>query len=187
MAAKKAAKKKTRKKSAKKKPAKRMGRPRRFDREMMDELVERIARGEALVNIVDDMHERGGPSYMTVLRWLRESEQDGADQELVDFRKDYAQARADQADFFADEIITIADDGRNDTYVDEDGRPKVDYDHIQRSKLRVDSRKWHAGRMAPNKYLDRHITIGGRDGGPIFVRETVEAQLEEALEQALDD
>jgi hypothetical protein len=37
----------------------------------------------------------------------------------------------------------------------EDGREVVDHDHIQRAKLRVETRKWMLGKMAPKKYGDK--------------------------------
>jgi hypothetical protein len=52
-------------------------------------------------------------------------------------------------------MLEIADDGRNDTYEDENGHQHVNTDHIQRSRLRIDARKWLASKMAPKKYGDR--------------------------------
>lgn len=86
------------------------------------------------------------PGKTTVLRWLRERDE---------FRVQYARAREDQADAFADEILEISDDGTNDTYKNEDGLDLLNHDHIQRSKLRVETRKWLMGKMAPKKYGDR--------------------------------
>jgi len=82
-----------------------------------------------------------------------------------DFRDKYARARADQADFLAEEIIQIADDGLNDTYTDEDGNEKTNVDVIARSRLRVDSRKWYASKLLPKKYGDRTQLEGTGEGG----------------------
>jgi hypothetical protein len=60
-----------------------------------------------------------------------------------------------QADFMVDELLQIADDGLNDTYEDEDGNEKTRVDVIQRSKLRVDTRKWIACKVLPKVYGDR--------------------------------
>lgn len=85
-----------------------------------------------------------------VMRWL--SEQPA-------FRDQYARAREAQADYWAEEIVDIADDGTND-YVEKersDGSTyeAVDQEHINRSRLRVDTRKWLMARMAPKKYGDK--------------------------------
>lgn len=85
------------------------------------------------------------PSYTSVMRWLEVNER---------FRESYARARQDQADYLAEEIVQIADDGLNDTYETEDG-PKTNQDVIARSRLRVDARKWYASKLAPKKYGDK--------------------------------
>ena len=77
-----------------------------------------------------------------------------------------------RAEFYAEEIVAIADDGLNDTYYDEEkGRIVVDFDNIQRSKLRVQARQWIAARMLSKKYGDRVTSeISGPDSGPIAVK-----------------
>ncbi len=49
--------------------------------------------------------------------------------------------------------MRIADDGRNDTYEDGEGRQRVDYDNIRRSESRVNWRKWLASKLAPHIYV----------------------------------
>jgi len=88
----------------------------------------------------------------------------------AEFRDQYAHAREAQADYWAEEIVEIADDGSNDTYTDKDGNKRTDQEVIARSRLRVDTRKWLMARMAPKKYGDK-ITQEhtGQDGGPLVV------------------
>ncbi len=76
-----------------------------------------------------------------------------------DFRKRYAISREQQAERMAEELLDIADDGSNDTQVDEKGRRIVDFDHINRSRLRVDTRKWIASKLLPKKYGDKTTEI----------------------------
>jgi hypothetical protein len=101
------------------------------------------------------------------MRWLAEHQE---------FRDQYARAREAQADYWAEEIVEIADDGTND-YVDRQNKDGSTYEtvnseHINRSRLRVDTRKWLMARMAPKKYGDR-ITqeVSGPNGGPIQTEE----------------
>jgi hypothetical protein len=49
-----------------------------------------------------------------------------------------------------------------------DGKTIVDHENIQRSRLRVDARKWAAARLAPKKYGDRveHDHKGGLNFQP---------------------
>lgn len=105
------------------------------------------------------------PNKSTVFRWL-------ADQEA--FRDQYARAREAAADSLADDILEIADDGRHD-YVETDLGDgvigsRVDHDHIARSRLRVDTRKWLASKLKPKKYGEsvKH-EVGGTGGGPIRI------------------
>lgn len=88
-------------------------------------------------------------------------------------RQKYARARERQADFLAQQIIEIADDGRRD-YKLGDGdsaEPLVDHDHIARARLRVDARKWAASKLAPKKYGDKvQQEHTGPEGGPVVMR-----------------
>ena len=107
------------------------------------------------------------PSQVTVFKWLAQDE---------DFAKRYAHAREMQADKMADDILAIADDGINDTYIDEHGNKKTDQDVIGRSRLRVDARKWLASKMAPKKYGDRQVVdVGNADNKPFEVSDSAAA------------
>lgn len=91
-----------------------------------------------------------GVSTVSVFRWIEDNE---------DFRNRYARAREAQADFLADEIIQIADDGSRDTKTifDKAGNPieVEDTEWTKRSQLRVDARKWTASKLKPKKYGDK--------------------------------
>ena len=133
-----------------------MGRPSSFKQTTADAICERLAHGETLRSVCRDPEM---PGKTTVLRWLDAHES---------FRAQYARARSELADHWADEIVEIADDGTGDEWTDADGREHVNQDHIQRSKLRVDARKWLLARMAPKKYGDRHAhEVSGPGGAPV--------------------
>lgn len=145
-----------------------MGRPSDFTQELADLICERLADGESLRAICagDDM-----PSKGTVFRWLANDKA---------FQDQYTRAREAQADYLFDDILQIADDGLNDTYVDENGNRRTDQDVIARSRLRVDARKWMAGKLRPKVYGDKVQTeLTGANGGPVeftkIVREIVKA------------
>jgi hypothetical protein len=65
----------------------------------------------------------------------------------------------------ADEIIDIADDGSNDWMERELESGKtievLNAEHVARSRLRVDARKWVAAKLKPKKYGDK--TLVGSD------------------------
>lgn len=76
----------------------------------------------------------------------------------------YLRAKADQVETFVDEIVSISDDGINDTYIDENGNERTNHDVIARSRLRVDSRKWIAAKLAPKIYGDRSPLADSKEG-----------------------
>src|SRR5258707_6607330 len=76
-------------------------------------------------------------------------------------------AREEQADKLFREIIEIADDASGDYVTTSDGQEVVNHENIQRSRLRVDARKWAAARLAPKKYGD-HISHDVRGPGANF-------------------
>jgi hypothetical protein len=71
------------------------------------------------------------------------------------FGQQHARAREAQAEHLVDEIIEIADDGTNDYMEQRDAEREIigwreNGEYIQRSRLRVDARKW-APRNCPNE------------------------------------
>lgn len=160
-----------------------MGRPSSFTQEVADCICERIADGESLRQIcrADDM-----PNKATVFRWLASN---------TLFRNQYAHAREAQAETFADEINDIADDGTNDWMEknDKDGKSLgyvLNGEAVQRSRLRVDTRKWLASKLYPKKYGDKiETTVQGADGGPVQLEGKFElgGRLAFALRKGLDN
>ncbi|CAN5349773.1 hypothetical protein BH10PSE12_BH10PSE12_18890 [soil metagenome] len=132
--------------------------PAREGRNIQVEICRRIALGESLRAITADP---GMPGKSTVFEWL------AGDRE---FRQAYGIAKAFLAETFAEEIIEISDDGRNDWFDQQrgDGASErvVDHEHIQRSRLRVDSRKWLAAKLSPKKYGDASTLHIGDTGEP---------------------
>jgi hypothetical protein len=120
-----------------------VGRPSDYSEELVEEICLRISFGEGLVKICKDEHI---PSRSTVMRWLLNNKE---------FQDKYAQAREAQADYLLEELLDIADDKSGDTYEDAKGNIKVDHENINRSRLRVDTRKWVIAKLAPKKYGDK--------------------------------
>jgi hypothetical protein len=111
--------------------------------------------------------------------------------EDVVFGEQYARAMQLRAERMAEEILEISDDGSNDWMTREGDAGEVvtvaDHEHIQRSKLRVDSRKWLLSKMLPKKYGDR-TTIAGDPENPLAVADvTAERERKAAEAKALLD
>jgi len=75
--------------------------------------------------------------------------------EHEDLRYNYARAIELRADRIFDDILLIADETSGDKRSVNDEKEITDNEAIQRSKLRVDARKWVLSRMNPKKYGDR--------------------------------
>lgn len=138
------------------------GRPSEYSHKVADAICERLADGESLRSIC---REETMPSKATVFRWL------GIHRE---FQDQYARARDEQAECFADELVDIADEqttmvraDRHGTKADDDdGNTEVVFDPtaVARNRLRIDTRKWVASKLKPKKYgekvdLTGHLTL----------------------------
>jgi hypothetical protein len=124
-------------------PAKRSpGRPSDYSREIALEICKRLGNGESLRQICASL---GMPGKTTIMRWLNDN---------AEFRAQYARARELQAEHWAEEILEISDDSRND-FVEKEGHAALNSENINRSRLRVDTRKWLMARLAPKKYGDK--------------------------------
>lgn len=125
-----------------------IGRPSRYSQDLADNICAELATGKSMRTVcrADDM-----PAMSTVFKWLRERPV---------FSEQYARAKAEAADALVEEILDIADDGSNDWMEvhDRDGNAtgyKLNGEHVQRSRLRVDTRKWIASKLKPKKYGER--------------------------------
>ncbi len=133
------------------------GRPTDYSTDLANEICARIAEGESLRSIC---RCEGMPNIRSVMRWLAAH---------PEFSQQYARAREEQADKIFDELLEIADDGRND-WIEKEQGSVVDHEHVSRSKLRIDTRKWMLARMAPKKYGDAtNIKLSGDSENPLNV------------------
>lgn len=147
------------------------GRPSDYNAEIAKAVCLRLAEGESLRSVCRD---EAMPAKGTVLRWI------GIHKE---FRDQYAQAKIDGAEALAEEMFEIADDGSNDwmELTDKDDNPygyKVNGEHIQRSKLRIDTRKWYLSKIMPKKYGDK---IQNEHSGSINLSNMTEDELERRI------
>lgn len=121
-----------------------MGRPSIYSDELANDICTRLGLGESLRKICldEDM-----PSLRSVMYWLTTK---------PDFLQQYTRAREIQAETQFDELIDIVDQHPDLAHVvGKDGElieVKFDSSYVAWMKLRVDTRKWTAARMAPKKY-----------------------------------
>jgi hypothetical protein len=125
---------------------KKEGRPTLYCEELANLICERVATStfglERLCSIHEDL-----PSKFTINLWRYRH---------AEFSTQYAQAKLKQADLLAEEMLDIADDGTNDWMESfgEDGDTvyKLNGEHVQRSRLRIDTRKFLASKLLPKQY-----------------------------------
>ena len=123
--------------------------------EFHDEICAWIAAGKTLR---DYCRQDGKPSFSTVYGWMESDK---------DFETRFARARESGEDVIAQECLSIADDGSNDWQETEYG-PRVNSEHVTRSRLRVDTRLKLLAKWNPKKYGDKvEQFISGPGGGPI--------------------
>ena len=104
-------------------------------------ICELLAQGHSLAAIC---RRKNLPAPSTIYKWLAES---------PEFSERYAHAREQQADFYADEIIEIADNCPPET------------GEVAKAKLKIDARKWKAARLAPKKYSEKtELDLKSTDG-----------------------
>lgn len=120
-----------------------MGRPSTFTQEVADAICARVAEGEMLRPIC---REEGMPPWRTVYHWIEDQPQ---------FAEAMERARRFGFDAIAEDTLEIADDARNDWMTKASGGVEFNAEHVQRSKLRIETRlkvlaKWH-----PKRYGDK--------------------------------
>ncbi len=116
-----------------------MARPSSFQQEIADAICQRLALGESLRQICqsDQM-----PDRHTVIRWKNDNEA---------FRAQYARAREDQADTYAELGLEAA----------------IHADDPARGRLAFDAYRWAAGKLKPGTYGDKVQHTGAEGAGPV--------------------
>lgn len=140
--------------------ARRPGRPRRCTPAVTRRICERLMAGESLRAICADPQL---PSEGTVYRAIATDPK---------FQEQYVRARRAQAERYADELIAIADTpaiGRKIVTRFGGERETIEGDMVERSRLRVDTRKWVLARLLPRRYGDR-LELAGSEDAPLIPR-----------------
>lgn len=127
--------------------------------EIVAEICQRIANGEALTNICTKDRKDDYPPRTTFYDWKDEN---------PEFEKAYLRAMKLRVDAYVEETFEIADDGRNDwVKANDPNNPGYVFngEHSQRSKMRISQRNWYAEKICPRIYGQK-IALGGADDMP---------------------
>jgi hypothetical protein len=137
------------------------GRPSTYDPAVATKICEQLSEGISLREIC---RQEGMPPWQTVYSWM---ERDASLVEAI------ARAREIGYDALAEECLKIADDGTND-YVEGERGPQLNSEHIQRSKLRIETRLKLLAKWSPKRYGER-VQVAGDADSPLKVEAEVQA------------
>lgn len=123
-----------------------MGRPSKYTPEIVEEICERLSKGEPLAVVCRDEHM---PSDDTVRNWA------DADESIS---RAIARARERGFDQIAADCLQIADDSSRDVKIvgrDGEEREVCDTEFVQRSKLRIETRLKLLAKWDPKRYGEK--------------------------------
>ena len=127
-----------------------------YTAEMGIRICDEIAGGKSVRSICE---EDWAPGRRTIFVWLREQ---------PEFKALYDIAVNERCEAYAEEIVAISDDGTNDWMATNDPENpgyRFNGESFQRSRLRVDTRKWIVAKMIPKRYGDK-LAVGGAEDLP---------------------
>lgn len=128
--------------------------------ELSERICERLANGESATAIARDADM---PTYPVMARWLREK---------PDFARRYRIARETGYEYWADDLIDIADQTQAGEIrtTQEWGTQVRTADMLEHRRLRIDARKWLLCKRARSIYGERAaFEHSGPDGKPMEV------------------
>jgi hypothetical protein len=123
-----------------------MGRPSKYTKAIIEEVCERLSKGEPLAAICRDEHM---PDQSTIWDWSKERE---------DVSQAIARAREAGEEFMLAECLEISDSPTERTAFG-----SIDGGHIQEKKLRIDTRLKLLAKWNPKKWGDKvDVTTDGK-------------------------
>lgn len=138
--------------------------PEPVPQDIADEVVEWISSGQTLR---DYCRQDGKPARRTIDKWREKDET---------FRARFARARDDGFDVIAEECMAIADDGENDWMAregkDGDQGWQLNGEHVQRTKVRIETRLKLLAKWDPKRYGERQTV---EHEGKLTLAQLVEA------------
>ncbi len=117
-----------------------------YDPDMAKRILDRLMDGPGLTTVC---REPGMIHRNRVMEWIKE---------VPEFAALYRQAREIGYHNLADDMLEIADDGRNDWMLTDAGY-KMNGEAVARSRLRVDTRKWILAKALPKIYGEPDKTV----------------------------
>jgi hypothetical protein len=121
------------------------GRPTDFTEELGKEICHKLAITPVGLGTLCKQNPHW-PARQTIHEWRLKHKE---------FADNYAKAKAAQIEILVEECFEIADDTSYDTIQTESGNEVCNTEYVNRSRLRIDIRKWYASKLAPKIYGDK--------------------------------
>jgi hypothetical protein len=121
------------------------GRPTTYNQEIAKAICRKISTSSKGIRKICKEND-GFPNPDTIFEWMLDH---------PEFSEQYTQAKRTQVQYLIDEIIEISDNSEKDTTKNEDGKTICNMEYINRCRLRIDTRKWIACKLAPKLYGDK--------------------------------
>lgn len=121
------------------------GRPSIYSEELADKICQIVATNpDGLPKLCKRFDEMPAADTIRQWRWTKPH-----------FSLKYAEAKRFQAELMAESTEEIIDELSQYEFCDKDGAMRLDSGMVARARLLVDSRKWHASKLAPKIYGDK--------------------------------
>lgn len=121
------------------------GRPTLYSEELADRICQVVAtHPHGLPKLCKMFDFMPCPETINVWRWQKS-----------DFSDKYTLAKQFQAELMAESSEEVIDELTNYEFSDKDGAIRLDSGVVARARLLIDSRKWHASKLAPKIYGDK--------------------------------
>ena len=152
----------------------------KYNKTLGDKICKLLANGATLRQVCDD--DDSMPGEATVRAWALDHEHP--------FSAQYVRARELGYLKMADDLMHIADDGTNDfmTKIGRNGDEieVVNHENINRSRLRVDTRKWLLSKALPKVFGDKiSAEVTGKDGKDLIPESASLDELSKAVFAAM--
>lgn len=121
------------------------GRPTTYTPELAEFICKMIATHACGIKKLTAMYE-DFPHSSTIYAWLYDHKE---------FSSLYLEARRLQATVLADSMLDIPDN--ISVFEDKDGNERIDSGILGKAKLNYEILKWHAAKMAPKIFGDKHV------------------------------
>ena len=122
------------------------GRPTDYNLDLARFICDKVASSTEGLQRLCDKYDEFPANAATIHAWKWKSDE---------FNNMYRKAKASQADLLVEQCLDIADETSRDSTTNKQGDEVCNSEYINRSRLRVDTRKWLATKLLHKVYGDK--------------------------------